>query len=252
MFAIDCLKVNGTHLGTCIDRFYFGSCCLIEPFKEIIDNTIETEMLDEREPPMRITNTTAKPEASTLMFDNITLVTVKKNTSHQSSTIHINILKTTLATPNLPGKSTPTNRPLTGTTISPSTPPTLKSSDIIIEHRLTTSGPSSTEATIFTQKTQTSLVVNDSTSHDMTTSTTIPISNASVVNSTKMPSSLVTKPTQTKPVITKPGPPKTTTSTTKPTLTKAPGKLICFNERNCNLIWNVIVVLFTYIHILVR
>lgn len=27
MFAIDCIKTNGTHLGTCIDRFYFGSCC---------------------------------------------------------------------------------------------------------------------------------------------------------------------------------------------------------------------------------
>lgn len=27
MFAWDCMKVEGTHLGTCIDRFYFGSCC---------------------------------------------------------------------------------------------------------------------------------------------------------------------------------------------------------------------------------
>ena len=27
MFAIDCIKANGTHLGTCIDKFYFGSCC---------------------------------------------------------------------------------------------------------------------------------------------------------------------------------------------------------------------------------
>lgn len=27
MFAYSCAKVNGTHLGTCIDRFYFGSCC---------------------------------------------------------------------------------------------------------------------------------------------------------------------------------------------------------------------------------
>lgn len=27
MFAFSCAKANGTHLGTCIDRFYFGSCC---------------------------------------------------------------------------------------------------------------------------------------------------------------------------------------------------------------------------------
>lgn len=30
MFAIDCIKANGTHLGTCIDRFYFGSCCQLK------------------------------------------------------------------------------------------------------------------------------------------------------------------------------------------------------------------------------
>ncbi|XP_047481203.1 mucin-19-like isoform X2 [Penaeus chinensis] len=30
MFAWDCMKANGTHLGTCIDRFYFGSCCKME------------------------------------------------------------------------------------------------------------------------------------------------------------------------------------------------------------------------------
>ncbi|CAK1548943.1 unnamed protein product [Leptosia nina] len=49
MFAIDCLKSNGSHLGTCIDRFYFGSCCQI-PDKTILpniinnidDNTIDT------------------------------------------------------------------------------------------------------------------------------------------------------------------------------------------------------------------
>ncbi|GAB6023652.1 hypothetical protein CHUAL_008419 [Chamberlinius hualienensis] len=27
MFALECIKNNGSHLGTCIDRFYFGSCC---------------------------------------------------------------------------------------------------------------------------------------------------------------------------------------------------------------------------------
>lgn len=29
MFAYSCAKANGTHLGTCIDRFYFGSCCKV-------------------------------------------------------------------------------------------------------------------------------------------------------------------------------------------------------------------------------
>ncbi|KAL9921434.1 uncharacterized protein ACN427_002475 isoform 1-T1 [Glossina fuscipes fuscipes] len=46
MFAIDCIKRNGTHLGTCIDRFYFGSCCDINidtPLytAEVVDNSID-------------------------------------------------------------------------------------------------------------------------------------------------------------------------------------------------------------------
>lgn len=58
MFAIDCLKANGTHLGTCIDRFYFGSCCHIEPVKDLGNNIESNVILDSREPPERIHNTT--------------------------------------------------------------------------------------------------------------------------------------------------------------------------------------------------
>ncbi|XP_023946218.2 serine proteinase stubble [Bicyclus anynana] len=49
MFAIDCLKANGTHLGTCIDRFYFGSCCQIADktsLPQIIGNNIEDNSID--------------------------------------------------------------------------------------------------------------------------------------------------------------------------------------------------------------
>ncbi|XP_039748038.1 serine proteinase stubble [Pararge aegeria] len=49
MFAIDCLKANGTHLGTCIDRFYFGSCCQIldkTTLPQIIGNNIEDNSID--------------------------------------------------------------------------------------------------------------------------------------------------------------------------------------------------------------
>lgn len=47
MFAIDCMKANGTHLGTCIDKFYFGSCCQIKDVDalynpEISDNSIDS------------------------------------------------------------------------------------------------------------------------------------------------------------------------------------------------------------------
>ncbi|XP_053621162.1 serine proteinase stubble isoform X2 [Plodia interpunctella] len=49
MFAIDCLKANGSHLGTCIDRFYFGSCCQIPDktiLPQIIGNNIEDNTID--------------------------------------------------------------------------------------------------------------------------------------------------------------------------------------------------------------
>lgn len=35
MFAYSCAKANGTHLGTCIDRFYFGSCCKTQSITDI-------------------------------------------------------------------------------------------------------------------------------------------------------------------------------------------------------------------------
>ncbi|XP_050679198.1 serine proteinase stubble-like isoform X2 [Leptidea sinapis] len=49
MFAIDCLKANGSHLGTCIDRFYFGSCCQIPDktiLPQIISNNIDDNSID--------------------------------------------------------------------------------------------------------------------------------------------------------------------------------------------------------------
>lgn len=45
MFALTCAKANGTHLGTCIDRFYFGSCCKIDGEPDVFpqDNTIDID-----------------------------------------------------------------------------------------------------------------------------------------------------------------------------------------------------------------
>ncbi|KAF5301627.1 hypothetical protein FQA39_LY10674 [Lamprigera yunnana] len=59
MFAIDCIKANGTHLGTCIDGFYFGSCCHIKQ-QDINDNSIDTAIIPSRQPPSRISSTTKR------------------------------------------------------------------------------------------------------------------------------------------------------------------------------------------------
>ncbi|XP_055916137.1 serine proteinase stubble [Eupeodes corollae] len=47
MFAIDCIKQNGTHLGTCIDRFYFGSCCQMKDESQIFAEEISDNSIDQ-------------------------------------------------------------------------------------------------------------------------------------------------------------------------------------------------------------
>ncbi|XP_030368864.1 serine proteinase stubble [Scaptodrosophila lebanonensis] len=47
MFAIDCIKQNGTHLGTCIDRFYFGSCCALKDEASLFAPDINDNSIDQ-------------------------------------------------------------------------------------------------------------------------------------------------------------------------------------------------------------
>jgi hypothetical protein len=34
MFTMDCHRINGTAIGVCGDRFYFGSCCIVPALDE--------------------------------------------------------------------------------------------------------------------------------------------------------------------------------------------------------------------------
>lgn len=240
MFAIDCLKVNGTHLGTCIDRFYFGSCCLVEPIEEIVDNRIETELLDEREPPMRKTNTTSKPTTTTHKVDDTTVDSVTNKINNQSTTIQIGIIqKTAATTPKQPEGTTATPKTSEISTTSPTTSIAPVSSTIIFGQKLTstTSRPSS-ESTTIPQKLQTFQVVAGITSADTTTSSSSLLTTTvkerptiteiktkgPTVTTTNKPSSSSSKPTPSKPAPTKATPSKTTTrrSSAKPKPTTKP------------------------------
>lgn len=224
MFAIDCLKVNGTHLGTCIDRFYFGSCCLIEPVNEILDNRIETELLDEREPPMRITNTTAKPIASTEKLDS-NVNSIENKFSNQSSTIET--YSQTESSKNPMKSSTTTHKTPVSTTYAPVS----ESSAIIFGQKLTPKPTTAkVELTTVAQKLQTFQVVDGSTLADSTTQS----SNTYATTKTKKPITttgstsrpVTSKPTRSKPTPTKPSSVKPTTrkSTAKPKPTKPSGE----------------------------
>lgn len=111
MFAIDCLKSNGTHLGTCIDKFYFGSCCQI---KNSIDGIYNPELVDNRidsgyEKPYTTVTTLAVPSSmsstsvhpspsssysswrtttsrpSTMVYNNTTYELISTSSSHAAS-----------------------------------------------------------------------------------------------------------------------------------------------------------------------
>lgn len=72
MFAYSCAKANGTHLGTCIDRFYFGSCCKIpdgsdvDLVQPIVSNHISNNNNKDDSPVLSSTfkTTYQKPSAS--------------------------------------------------------------------------------------------------------------------------------------------------------------------------------------------
>ncbi|KAI4468738.1 hypothetical protein MML48_2g00013404 [Holotrichia oblita] len=127
MFAIDCLKANGTHLGTCIDRFYFGSCCHVEQqTHEILDNSIDSSIFPEREPPLRIssterTTTSKLPETfPTMDVKHTSPVVIVKSTSSPIATTTPSattkkIVTTTKTTTTMPKTKFTTTLPIVAT-----------------------------------------------------------------------------------------------------------------------------------------
>lgn len=66
MFAIDCMKANGTHLGTCVDQFYFGSCCRMKNYDEVYSPDLTDNRIDDNdyERPLVTLTTLAVPSSS--------------------------------------------------------------------------------------------------------------------------------------------------------------------------------------------
>ena len=65
MFAWNCAEAGGTHLGTCVDRFYFGSCCklpvVIKP-EDLDQMNSETDI--QTDPSESIAAPVSKPKPS--------------------------------------------------------------------------------------------------------------------------------------------------------------------------------------------
>ncbi|KAF5274823.1 hypothetical protein FQR65_LT00406 [Abscondita terminalis] len=189
MFAIDCLKANGTHLGTCIDGFYFGSCCHIKPLNDVNGNTIDTAIIPSREPPSRITSTTKRP-------------TSKIVETTQQSTTTTTTKATTTSTPITTRQTPLTNR----TTNVPET--------TTLSFKLSTFQSIEKNPVIYTVLTKAPQTLTTPT--PLTTKSQPPLTTTKLKTTT--PKSVITKPTKlSKPTTTSIRTTKPTKIVTKPT-----------------------------------
>ncbi|XP_017786558.1 PREDICTED: serine proteinase stubble [Nicrophorus vespilloides] len=235
MFAIDCLKANGTHLGTCIDRFYFGSCCHIDPIDEL-------DIIPSREPPHRTSSSTTSPSTVTIttttkakpqlteltLIAKVTEATPFKTTNPYSlqtfQSVENNEITTTLKP--FPVTKRPTSKPVKPVTVKPKPKPSTKPSlNITVitrptRPRVTTKPTKITKpTTIKPIKTTTSKKIITTTTPTPTTiittrkpiTTTTATKKPVVVTTTKTPIIITTTK---KPLVTTTKKPVTTTTTT--------------------------------------
>ncbi|GLV44678.1 Notopleural [Carabus blaptoides fortunei] len=201
MFAIDCLKSNGTHLGTCIDRFYFGSCCHIEPNNDLSSNVIDTAIMPDRQPPYRMSSTTERVLVPVNTTEATAVTTVRP--------VEVSTTKTITTMTRRPSPSVATTEKLV--TMQKVTPPRIPSTTTMSTTTVTDTStrvrPTTTTMTTESFKLSTFQSVDDGTE-----ATTLKLGPSSI--------KVTAKPVPTKP---RPRPTvKPTLVTTKPTQTTKP------------------------------
>ena len=98
MFIQDCAKLNGTHLGICVDGYIFGSCCstsknvshLISLQKPVLDTTNQPSAFVTKQPVSTSTTTTTKPSLTTGSIQQTTNFSSSTNTFKVPDTINPN------------------------------------------------------------------------------------------------------------------------------------------------------------------
>lgn len=99
MFAFSCAKANGTHLGTCIDRFYFGSCCKLELQNQDIAEPLVSNHIFEESPSVSTENYHISTYQSVQTVTNTTEILISQST-------------TTARTPTVSTTPKPTKKPV--------------------------------------------------------------------------------------------------------------------------------------------
>lgn len=110
MFAFSCAKANGTHLGTCIDRFYFGSCCKLELQNQDVAVPLDSNHIYEESPSISTENYHISTYQSVQTVTNTTEILISQST-------------TTPRTPTVSTTSKPTKKPVTVSEQTVTVPP---------------------------------------------------------------------------------------------------------------------------------
>ncbi|XP_035904842.1 mucin-5AC isoform X1 [Anopheles stephensi] len=115
MFAIDCFKSNGTHLGVCIDKIFFGSCCQVNDDRllfdpDITDNSIDHNsagnfqhfpqsslMNTHRKPPLTETRLPTTPAGNGTKYELLSTSTTTRRTTAKNNRRTTTTVRTTKA-----------------------------------------------------------------------------------------------------------------------------------------------------------
>ncbi|XP_052896951.1 mucin-5AC [Anopheles moucheti] len=115
MFAIDCFKSNGTHLGVCIDKIFFGSCCQVNDDRllfdpDITDNSIDhnsvgnfqhfpqsSVMNTHRKPPLTETRLPTTPAGNGTKYELLSTSTTTRRTTSKNNRRTTSTMRTTKA-----------------------------------------------------------------------------------------------------------------------------------------------------------
>jgi hypothetical protein len=143
MFAWNCAEAGGTHLGTCVDRFYFGSCCklpvVIKP-EDLDQMNSETDI--QTDPSESIAAPVSKPKPSS---------TISVTSTEKPSTTSETTTKTTTVTSTTSSTTTTTTTTTTVTSSTPTTSSTTISTTPTILQPIVTTTKSTTIEKITTE-----------------------------------------------------------------------------------------------------
>ncbi|KAL7036249.1 hypothetical protein ACKWTF_008763 [Chironomus riparius] len=200
MFAIDCIKSNGTHLGTCIDKFYFGSCCQIKEVDALYNIDLDDNRIDSNFPSpssqQSLNNKNTRPVPTTSQAP---------STVHFSSSNYKTSLKPAINYNNKTFELIPTTTLASSTsTLLPKRPITTKKSTTE-KYAINVGGFSTTLGNIIERNVTNKINLNDETAQSTTESiklTTFQTIQDSIKNVTKSTTMKVTSKTKP-PIVTK-------------------------------------------------